>query len=487
MNAIYCRVSTDAQAEHGYSIADQIRSCKEHAIKLDLADVQDYIDDGYSGEYLERPALDRLRDNLAAKLVQNVIVYDPDRLSRNLTNQLLIADEIEKAGANLYFITGDYNASPEGRLFFSIRGAISEFERAKIRERSMRGKRSKALSGKMVQPLDAYGYNWDKETNTCKINEQEAANVRLMFDKYTETRSSVRKLTLSLKQLSETDLTVRNRDGKPFGLTHVYRILSNEMYAGTFWAFRNYSKTVSQHKQNRKKRPKEEWIPVTIPPIVTKEQYQEAQSILADNYRRSPRNTKQQYLMRGFVRCQVCGYAMGTRHKHKSNGKEYSWYRCISGNTDKLLKHCGNPSVSSKSFDELIWDTLVRAAKKKKGVYVLIQQQTPFNFTDEVNRLNTYQNELKKKQATILRWFRDGMIQSEDAEAQLAGLRREMEQISSTITGLNRREAESRQKVSPEEILQAKNFEEKRIIIERLGWTVHVDNRGSLPVIRFSI
>ena len=102
MNAIYCRVSTDTQAEQGYSISDQIRSCHAHAAKLGLITTKEseYIDDGYSGEYLERPALDRLRCEIRAKRIKNVIIYDPDRLSRNLTNQLLIADEIEKQMQN---------------------------------------------------------------------------------------------------------------------------------------------------------------------------------------------------------------------------------------------------------------------------------------------------------------------------------------------------------------------------------------------------
>ena len=168
MNAIYARVSTDAQAETGYSISDQIRTCREHAEKNGL-EIVEYIDDGYSGEYLERPALERLRDDLRAKLIHNVIVYDPDRLSRNLTNQLLLADEIEKANAQLIFITHDYDASPEGRLFFSIRGAISAFEKAKIRERTLRGKRSKALSGKLTFNDDAYGYTYDKENSMCIV------------------------------------------------------------------------------------------------------------------------------------------------------------------------------------------------------------------------------------------------------------------------------------------------------------------------------
>ena len=128
MNAIYARVSSEEQAKSGYSLGDQLQVCRNRLLSMGFTDIKEYIDDGYSGEYLDRPALEELRNALRNKLIQNICIYDPDRLSRNLTNQLLIADEIEKSAANLYFVTGDYDASPEGRLFFNIRGAISAFE-----------------------------------------------------------------------------------------------------------------------------------------------------------------------------------------------------------------------------------------------------------------------------------------------------------------------------------------------------------------------
>ncbi|HWR31820.1 MAG TPA: recombinase family protein, partial [Negativicutes bacterium] len=133
-SAIYARVSTDDQARAGYSLPDQVAACRQRLLALGHTDIAEYIDDGYSGEFLDRPALSRLRDDLRKKKVEIVMVYDPDRLSRNLINQLLLSDEFEGENCKLLFVTGDYDASPEGRLFFSLRGAVAEFEKAKIRE-----------------------------------------------------------------------------------------------------------------------------------------------------------------------------------------------------------------------------------------------------------------------------------------------------------------------------------------------------------------
>lgn len=91
--AIYARVSTAAQAEHGYSLETQIEACKQKALSLGATSIKEYIDDGYSGAYLERPALDDLRDALAAKLHDYVIIYDTDRLARDTMLLLLVMQE----------------------------------------------------------------------------------------------------------------------------------------------------------------------------------------------------------------------------------------------------------------------------------------------------------------------------------------------------------------------------------------------------------
>lgn len=78
-----------------------------------------YRDEGYTGEILERPGLQAAL--AAAKSAAFFIVYDPDRLSRRLAHQLLLVEAIEKAGCRLEFVTLDWQANPEGRLFYFTR------------------------------------------------------------------------------------------------------------------------------------------------------------------------------------------------------------------------------------------------------------------------------------------------------------------------------------------------------------------------------
>ncbi|WP_246772890.1 recombinase family protein [Paenibacillus polymyxa] len=126
MIGIYPRVSTDEQARTGFSIDFQIREGKK---KAGTDDVKIYSDEGYSGEFLERPGLTQLRKDVKAGIITKVICLDPDRLARKLMLQLIITDEFERSGAELIFINGDYAKTPEGQLFYSMRGAIAEFEK----------------------------------------------------------------------------------------------------------------------------------------------------------------------------------------------------------------------------------------------------------------------------------------------------------------------------------------------------------------------
>jgi len=480
MHAIYARVSTADQAEHGYSIIDQLRSCREHAKKYFITEVSEYVDDGYSGEYLERPALDKLRQMLRNTQIQSVIIYDPDRLSRNLTNQLLIADEIEKAGAKLIFVTGNYDASPEGRLFFSIRGAISAFEKEKIRERSLRGKRAKVMSGKMVQKTQCFGYDWDSVKSTYKINDQEAAVVRLIY-------SLLLTQQLSSSQIAKTLLYrgITNKQGKPFTISHIYRILSNEKYAGTLWSFRMYERKINQYQRQKTERKPEDWIPLPVPAIVTKDQFHEAQKILAENRRTSPRNTKQNYLFRGYLRCAVCGYMMSSHSRVNPSGKDYSWYGCSPGNTDRKLTMppCHN-RIKVALLDGLLWGMLTDIAATDQQIYDFLQQEKgtlPLIFTGSLlHRLE----ELQTKQTSVLRWFTSGLLYGDGAEKELVAIGKEIQSIQALLakTALAEKETAA---TSVAEFMDRTTFAERRSIIGKLGWTIYVDNRGNKPLIRF--
>ncbi|MBU2703466.1 DNA invertase Pin-like site-specific DNA recombinase [Sporomusaceae bacterium BoRhaA] len=458
--ALYVRVSTDEQARTGYSLGDQIRRCRERFISMELKNIKEYIDDGYSGEFLERPALQRLRNDLANHSVSHVLVYDPDRLSRNLTNQLILADEIEKSGCQLLFVTGDYDASPEGRLFFSMRGAIAAFEKAKIRERTMRGKRAKALSGKPLFGRPPYGYSCDYETGQYIIIPEEANTIREIFHCYASNLYGVRTLAAYLEASH-----FFNRNGKPFSVSFLHRLLANELYAGTKWAMTTYQKTIAQHKRQTIKRDKSEWIAIPVPPIIDREIWHKTVELRKQKKILSQRNKKHEYLLSGIIKCADCGYAMQGVTFHSRNNKYYHYYVCTAY-INRLICH-NKKCIPVLELDDAVWKIILNICQTNPFIH---KEKRKSN--SPVIALKSQLFQYQKRQISILKWVASGTIPLNTAEKELKNLHKQIEKLQKLLTSatsLQAREAS----LSPEDFITPQTFEEKRQLLLKLNIVVH--------------
>jgi site-specific DNA recombinase len=140
--ALYARVSSQQQADAN-TIASQVEALQAR-IRADALRVTAeacFLDEGYSGSTLLRPALERLRDQAAAGTLDRLYVHSPDRLARNYALQVLLLDEWQRAGVEVVFLNRPIGKSPEEDLLLQVQGMMAEYERAKILERSRRGKR----------------------------------------------------------------------------------------------------------------------------------------------------------------------------------------------------------------------------------------------------------------------------------------------------------------------------------------------------------
>src|SRR5204862_4920810 len=115
--ALYARVSGDQQVEDD-TIASQLDLLERRALRdgLSLPPELRFIDDGYSGETLLRPDLERLRDTAAAGAIDRLYIENPDRLARDYPYQMVLVDELRRQGVQVVFLNGDLDESPEGRL-----------------------------------------------------------------------------------------------------------------------------------------------------------------------------------------------------------------------------------------------------------------------------------------------------------------------------------------------------------------------------------
>lgn len=403
MIAIYVRVSTEEQSMKGYSVRSQIEECM---LKAGTTDVIKYVDDGFSGELMARPALDRLRENMNEGLITKLVCYDPDRLSRKLLNQLLIDDEIRKNNVALEFVNGDYANTPEGQLFFSMRGAISEFEKAKIKERTSSGRRRKAQEGYVVKDSGLYGYDYDYKEQTYVINKEEATIVQMIFHYFTDPQTRFRGINGIAKHLTDIGIPTA-RGGKVWHRQVVRQILLNESYTGTFYQNKYDTEGDYVNKQAGiaykpgKLRPRDEWIEMNIPRIIPQEQYEFAQVLLKQSRRRYASLNRHTYLLSGLVRCGRCGETMNGR-KRKSHGKDYFVYECRKNYAGATSQGCGR-MMSENKLNYHVWTQVVTLIKDPTqfASYTGISEKTTY-VEDEINHLKEQIKNIKRGRSRLL-------------------------------------------------------------------------------------
>src|SRR5215218_3722135 len=201
--AVYARVSTERQ-ERQQTIEGQLAALCAWAVEQghDLAAEHVFRDEGYSGARLDRPGLDALRDAVRDGAVEIVAVLTPDRLARKYAYQVLLLEELRKAGCEVVFLHRPITDDPQDQLLLQIQGAVAEYERAVIGERFRRGKLQKAREGHWLGGRAPYGYRYitkrDGVPGYLVVDEDEAGLVRQLFTWLVEERMTIRQIVKRL-------------------------------------------------------------------------------------------------------------------------------------------------------------------------------------------------------------------------------------------------------------------------------------------------
>src|SRR5579875_3896040 len=205
--AIYARVSSEQQSE-AKTIESQLSELRAQVKVLGfvLPLEHEFVDNGYSGSTLIRPALEQLRDVVAAGGIDRLYVYCPDRLARNYAHQVLLLEEFLRAGVEVNFLNREVGQTPEDQLLLQVQGMVAEYERAKILERSRRGKRHAARRGSVnVLGAAPYGYRYVSKHDgggvaRYEVVEEQARVVRQVFDWVGRDRVSIGEVCRRLRQ-----------------------------------------------------------------------------------------------------------------------------------------------------------------------------------------------------------------------------------------------------------------------------------------------
>ena len=486
--ALYARVSTDRQAEK-YGIASQLEALRKRSLEKNWIPVLDgdkdaFVDDGYSGAELDRPALNRLRQVAREGGVDVVLVYDPDRLSRKLYHQMILAEEFEKQGIKLEFITQDMGTSPEDRMFFNMRGLVAEYEREKIRERTVRGSREKARQGKVVcAGAIPFGFCYNKEKATLEEDPEKAQTVRLIFYTFANENLSLRSLADKLNRLH----IPTPRGGDRWRASTLGVMLRNEVYIGKMHQFKKYRiepkfrlKPLAKNKKTSTAlRPKEEWISVEVPSLIPVELFEAVQRKLKKNAELSKRNTKRQYLLSGLLYCSKCGGRMGG---HATHGIQY--YHCYrKGNPDRVPfgpdgkpQPCSCLEIKSEAIEAEVWDTICQLIKDPDFLIQELRRRNADNSqTKEImeRELQLCQARLKaipEEQRRLVEGYRKGLYADFMMREDMELIRREQGELEKRKAELERQLA--RRSLTQESEVRIRSLMEKISIgLENLDFT----------------
>ncbi len=353
------RVSTKEQAEKGYSLPSQLEACREYAKQQGFEVVAEVSDD-CSGAIpvADRPGGRRVYDMLRSGQADVVVQYTMDRVARDKREYpleyLLFLDDIKKAGAELHFVD---TGRSDGGILDLFKAWQASDERRKIAERTRRGRRTIAKTGQVMTHGKApFGYRLTENgTRALVVYEPEAVWVRQIFEWYTIgdlSAYAIAKRLTGEKVLSWSDTHNEGRKKRERGEWHgsmVGRILKNEIYKGIWWYGKRNGKGQTM--------PRDTWIPVPVPSIVSEGIWQKAEAKRAKN-KGWPNKTKRNYLVAGRGTCGCCGLPIHTLFYNGTNGKEYQYYVCSSYREKAKREKCDLPYFHVADVDKWIWDVI---------------------------------------------------------------------------------------------------------------------------------
>jgi site-specific DNA recombinase len=378
--AIYARVSTEGQ-EKQETINSQLADLRNYAGQNNMDIVEEYIDNGYSGELFDRPALDKLRDDAKNRLFGVLLVHSPDRLSRKYIHSGLIQEELKKLGITTIFLNRpDAKDTPEDNLLNGIQGVIAEYEKAKILERTRRGKIHKAKSGHIIGNVPPYGYRYNG--GHYEIDPKEAEVVKLIFELFTEKRLKIRGIVRELMTRG-----IPSRNSSLWRTSTVHKILGNETYVGTTYFNKHKSFEGEGNKRYRRTkntgrvlRPKEEWIPINLPEckIIDEGTFKATRELLRRNLADfNNGNSKYHYLLRGLARCGNCGSAF-VGHRVT---QDRAYYEC-SKDVFPAPSPCRVRRVRASKLETAVWDRLCEIIQQPDLMF-LAQRVNDFSLMTE--------------------------------------------------------------------------------------------------------
>ncbi|MGJ8660595.1 MAG: recombinase family protein [Bacteroidota bacterium] len=363
--AIYTRVSTEEQTRRDYNSLDsQLDICRAY-IRMQQqngwVEVKHYEDGGYSAKDLKRPAMQELLFDLKQGLIDCIIVYRIDRLTRSLRDFVEVWDLLEKHKVNFVSTSQNFDTTNAiGRLFLNVLLSFASYERELTSERVKDKAQARAVKGLWNGGWVPLGYKRDLPAGTLEIDSEDAKTIKKIF-KLTKSLGSP---TLVARALNEESLTTKIRTvntrskqkkkvgGKRFIGDYITRVVTNPFYAGMIR--HNGEEFEGQH-----------------PAIVSKKLWHDANTALLKEDTSKvavvSRN-KNEVLLKSLARCGHCGHALTPKPggRKLKDGSIRTYLTCVSVAKEGKNSKCELRSIPSAPFEELVINMIGQIGKHPK-------------------------------------------------------------------------------------------------------------------------
>lgn len=498
---IYCRTSTNLQ-ESEQTIETQIWALRKYAKERSWEIIKEYLDDGWSGDILARPALDQLRNDSKQSLFDAVLVVDYDRIARRFAYQAIVLDEIEEIGLQIISPNQPKAETAEDKVLLGFRGLFAEYERVKIAERTRRGKLRKASEGTLFGWNAPYGYCYVSEPKPhFEVVEEETEVARMIFQ-WIDEGCTIRGV---IRKLNELNIYPRKRKRAVWTSSTVSRLVRNEVYIGKAYYNKNYAvvplnpklngKYKKVKKSSRKLRPREDWYEIKgVPAIIDKDLFNRVQERLKQNKVFAPRNRKHKYLLAGQVYCD-CG-----RKRIGEFTEGHTYYRC----TDRIYnfplpRQCFLKGVNAGVLDKYVWNGIINSLSdpefiSKQAEKYLDGRNNSSSTQSELEQLQKQISKLQAEESRYLKAYGEGLMSMEK-------LREEKNKIKKAVVALQEK-LEAKKEAEPEvdfdlsefdafieeEMVESWGFERKQTLLRDLLLKVTIENqtramvKGEIPV-----
>lgn len=363
--AALARVSTKQQTnEDRVSLDAQVRLIKAYAVQAGMLLAEEHIIlEQYSGLKVERPTTNQIVTLLREHKIQALIVFNSDRYTRNNIFGSLFDAELRRANCELHYVSrGKVDIySPSGRLMNSVERAFSEYEAHVIMERTQRAKRELTQQGiPLTQGYAKFGYirTGTRKNAQLIIDESVRFIIENIFSWYASgvsVRSIIERLrgipTASDRYSHDGTHGKQNSYGV-WNISAVYNILKDEIYCGVYYA--NKTKYVDSVRVYTAK---DEWTPVAVPAMVSRELWEQCQHRLVTSRSREPKkHTIYEFLLARLSKCQ-CGLSMRSIRAFggSNRNKELFYYACLSTQQPTVKGKCGLKHFRRDVVEQKVW------------------------------------------------------------------------------------------------------------------------------------